>query len=115
MLDGRADAGAIGSPFWKTVRAERLVPEGALTEVWTSPPYNHCMFTSRPDLDVSLERRFAEALSKMNYDNPTHRAVLDAEGLYHWVKPHLDGYTALREACVRQGFFASAAAKSAAE
>ena len=51
VLDGRADAGAIGSPFWKTVRAERLVPEGALTEIWTSPPYNHCMFTSRPDLD----------------------------------------------------------------
>ena len=51
VLDGRADAGAIGSPFWKTVRAERLVPEGALTEIWTSPPYNHCMFTARPDLD----------------------------------------------------------------
>jgi phosphonate transport system substrate-binding protein len=115
VLDGRADAGAIGSPFWKTVRAERLVPEGALTEVWTSPPYNHCMFTSRPDLDVSLERRFAEALSEMNYDNPIHRAVLDAEGLHHWVAPHLDGYTALREACVRQGFFARATAKSAAE
>ena len=61
VLDGRADAGAIGSPFWKTVRAERLVPEGALTEIWTSPPYNHCMFTSRPDLDPSLERRFARS------------------------------------------------------
>ena len=66
------------------------------------------MFTSRPDLDPSLERRFAEALSGMNYDNPTHRAVLDAEGLHHWVEPHLDGYTALREACVRQGFFTNA-------
>src|SRR5262244_1448138 len=115
ILDGRADAGAIGSPFWKAVLNERLVPQGALTEIWTSLPYNHCMFTSRPDLDLSLERRFAEALSGMNYDNPTHRAVLDAEGLHHWVEPHLDGYTALREACVRQGLFTSAAAKSTAE
>jgi phosphonate transport system substrate-binding protein len=73
------------------------------------------MFTSRPDLDVSLERRFAEALSRMNYENPTHRAVLDAEGLHHWVEPHLDGYTAFREACVRQGLFANPASKSAAE
>jgi ABC-type phosphate/phosphonate transport system, periplasmic component len=48
VLDGRADAGAIGSPFWKTVVSERLVPEGALTEIWTSPGYNHCMFTARP-------------------------------------------------------------------
>jgi phosphonate transport system substrate-binding protein len=114
VLDGRADAGAIGSPFWDRVRSERLVPEGALTEIWTSPPYNHCMFTARPDLDTSLERRFAEALSAMNYDNPVHRAVLDAEGLHHWEKPHLEGYASLRQACTRQGFFGDAA-KSAAE
>ena len=41
----------------------------------------------------------------MNYDNPTHRAVLDAEGLQRWVEPQLDGYGALREAAWRQGFF----------
>jgi phosphonate transport system substrate-binding protein len=105
VLDGRADAGAIGSPFWKTVSSERLVPEGALVDIWTSPPYNHCMFTARPDLDLSLERRFADALSGMSYDNPSHRAVLDAEGLRRWVAPHLDGYDALREASARQGFF----------
>jgi phosphonate transport system substrate-binding protein len=114
VLDGRADAGAVGSPFWKTARGERLVPDGALTEIWTSPPYNHCMFTARPDFDASLERRFVDALLAMNYDNPVHRAVLEAEGLHHWEKPHLDGYISLREACSRQGFFGDAA-KSAAE
>jgi ABC-type phosphate/phosphonate transport system substrate-binding protein len=104
VLDGRADAGAIGSPFWKTVRDERLVPEGALTEIWTSPPYNHCMFTARPDLEPALERRFADALSEMSYDNPDHRVVLEAEGLRRWVAPQLDGYHSLREASARQGF-----------
>jgi phosphonate transport system substrate-binding protein len=103
LLDGRADAGAIGSPFWTTVRDERLVPEGALTEIWTSAPYNHCMFTARPDLESALERRFAEALSGMSYDNPNHRVVLDAEGLRRWVAPELDGYASLREASQRQG------------
>jgi ABC-type phosphate/phosphonate transport system substrate-binding protein len=105
VLDGRADAGAIGSPFWKTVETQHLVPEGALQEVWTSPPYHHCMFTARPDLDQELELRFTEALSAMSYDNPAHRAVLDAEGLRRWVPPHTDGYDALREASLRQGFF----------
>ena len=62
------------------MRSERLVPEGALTAIWTSPPFNHCMFTAGPDLDPSLQQRFAEALSGMSYDNPSHRAVLDAEG-----------------------------------
>ena len=105
VLDGRADAGAIGSPFWKAVHSERLVPDGALREIWTSPPYNHCMFTARPDLDQAIERRFADALSKMSYDNPSHREVLDAEGLRQWVVPHLDGYDSLREASAQQGFF----------
>jgi phosphonate transport system substrate-binding protein len=105
VLDGRADAGAIGSPFWTAVHSQRLVPEGALTEIWTSPPYNHCMFTARPDLDSSSEQRFAEALSGMDYDNPGHRAVLEAEGLRRWVKPELAGYDSLRQASVRQGLF----------
>ena len=113
VLDGRADAGAIGSPFWSTVRSERLVPEGALREVWSSAPYNHCMFTARPDLDLEQQRRFAEALSAMNYDNPAHRSILDAEGLQRWLPPHLDGYGALRQAAAQQGFFNHALARLA--
>jgi len=105
VLDGRADAGAIGSPFWTTVRNEHLVPEGGLTEIWSSPPYNHCMFTARPDFDRELEQRFVAALSAMNYDNPAHREILDAEGLQRWLPPDLDGYDALREAATEQGFF----------
>jgi ABC-type phosphate/phosphonate transport system substrate-binding protein len=105
VLDGRADAGAVGSPFWKTVNTDRLVPEGALAEIWTSPPFNHCMFTARPDLDSSLATRFVEALSGMNYENPSHRAVLEAEGLRRWEVPHLDGYDSLRRAAAKQGFF----------
>jgi phosphonate transport system substrate-binding protein len=105
VLDGRADAGAIGSPFWVTVGSERLVPDGALREIWTSPPYNHCMFTARPELDPSLASSFVASLSAMSYDNPNHRPVLEAEGLRRWVEPHLDGYSALREASAHQGFF----------
>ena len=105
VLDGRADAGAIGSPFWNTVRTERLVPEGALTEIWTSRPYNHCMFTARSDLDPALEQAFAKALFGMSYDNPMHRPVLEAEGLRQWLAPQLEAYAELREASAQQGFF----------
>lgn len=113
VLDGRADAGAIGSPFWDTVRKERLVPEGGLNEIWSSPPYNHCMFTARAGLDREQEQRFVEALSGMTYDNPDHRSILDAEGLKRWLMPHLDGYAALRDAAEQQGFFERLLAKSA--
>ena len=105
VLDGRADAGVVGSPFWQRVSDEGLVPKGALKEIWTSPPFNHCMFTARAGFDAALERRFVDALDAMDYDNPNHRAVLEAEGLKRWVAPQLDGYGPLREASTRQGFF----------
>ena len=110
VLDGRADAGAIGSPFWNAVRSERLVPDGALTEIWTSPPFNHCMFTARSDLDPALEQAFAKALFAMSFDNPTHRPVLEAEGLRQWVAPKLDAYAEFREASSQQGFLKRPAA-----
>ena len=113
VLDGRADAGAIGSPFWNTVRSERLVPEGGLQEIWSSPAYNHCMFTARPDFDSEQERRFVEALLGMSYDNPVHRPILEAEGLKRWLPPQVEGYSVLRQAAAEQGFFQQELAKSA--
>ena len=111
VLEGRADAGAICSPFWNTVRKEQSVPEGGLCEIWSSPRYNHCMFTARPDLDLEKEHRFAEALLAMSYDNPLHRSILDAEGLQRWLTPDLDGYADLRQAAAQQGFFKRLLAK----
>jgi phosphonate transport system substrate-binding protein len=105
VLDGRADAGAIGSPFWSSVRDGKLVPAGSLTEVWSSPPYSHCMFTARPGLEPELARRFADALYGMRFDNPDHRPILEAEGLREWVPAETTGYDSLRSACERQGFF----------
>lgn len=110
VLDGRADVGAIGSPFWNAVRSERLVPQGALTEIWSSPRFNHCMFTARSDLDPALEQAFAKALFAMSFDNPIHRPVLEAEGLREWIAPQLDSYASLRDASSQQGFLKRPAA-----
>jgi phosphonate transport system substrate-binding protein len=49
----------------------------------------------------------------MSYDDPVHRAVLDAEGLQRWLPPHVDRYDALRQAAARQGFFKQPFAKAA--
>jgi ABC-type phosphate/phosphonate transport system substrate-binding protein len=62
------------------------------------------MFTARSDLDPALERQFAKALFEMSYDNPMHRAVLEAEGLRQWLAPQLEAYAELREASAQQGF-----------
>ena len=105
VLDGRADAGAVGSSFWSNVQAQRIVPAGALTVVWTSPPYSHCMFTARIGLDADLRRQFVEALLAMRFENPAHKPILEAEGLRQWIVANVSGYDSLRAACVEQGMF----------
>lgn len=105
VLDGRADAGAVGSPFWSTVQAQQIVPAGALTAVWTSPAYSHCMFTARVDLEPELRQRFVSALLAMSIDNPAHRPILEAEGLKRWIVADVEGYASLDEACREQGLF----------
>jgi ABC-type phosphate/phosphonate transport system substrate-binding protein len=105
VLDGRADAGAVGSPFWSSIHAQQIVPAGALVAVWTSPPYSHCMFTARVGLEPEVRERFVQALLGMSFDNPAHRPVLEAEGLRRWILADTAGYGSLHRACEQQGFF----------
>jgi phosphonate transport system substrate-binding protein len=105
VLDGRADAGAVGSPFWSSVQSQRLVPTGAVTAIWTSPPYSHCMFTASVDLEPEMRDRFVRALLTMRYDNPAHRPILEAEGLKEWLAADVNGYASLQQACTEQGLF----------
>jgi ABC-type phosphate/phosphonate transport system substrate-binding protein len=101
VLDGAADAGALGSPFWERIQREKLVPDGTLKEIWQSPPYTHCVFTGRVGLGPDISERFANALFEMKFENEKHRPILEMEGLRRWVKPQ-DGYGSLREAVARQ-------------
>jgi ABC-type phosphate/phosphonate transport system substrate-binding protein len=105
VLDGRADAGAVGSPFWSSIQGQQIAPTAALTVVWSSPPYSHCMFTARVDLEPDSERRFVDALLNMSIDNPAHRPILEAEGLRRWIAADTQGYQSLEQACREQGFF----------
>jgi phosphonate transport system substrate-binding protein len=103
VLDGRADAGAVGDPFWARALSTSQVPRGQASAIWTSPPFHHCMFTTLPDFDDALAHRFTEALYKMSYDNPLHRPVLDGEGLKVWLPPRTDGYASLTDAAQAAG------------
>lgn len=98
VLDGRADAGAVGSPFWAGMVDQGLVPGEAVAPVWTSPPYHHCMFNGRPGLPEPVINAFTDALFAMDFNNPVHRPILEAEGLREWLPADTTGYGSLREA-----------------
>jgi ABC-type phosphate/phosphonate transport system substrate-binding protein len=107
LLDGRADAAAVGAASWDVfVRAGEVPPE-RLAPFWTSPAYSHCNFTALPSLDTAIADAWVAHLMAMDWAYPGHRAILELEGLREWVGPQLDGYRELFDAVDEQGIAAS--------
>jgi phosphate/phosphite/phosphonate ABC transporter binding protein len=108
VVNGKADAGAIGDQYWARILAEGSVDRSKVKAIWTSPPYCHCNFTVlekrfAPDLE-----RWTAVLLKMDYNNPEHRRIMELEGLKRWLPPQLEGYKPLFEAVELQGYFTKA-------
>lgn len=102
VRDGRAEAGAIGEAVWAQLRAAGGA-EGELEEIWTSPPYDHCMFDALEGLPAAVAQRFEQLLFAMSWEDPRHRRILELEGLRQWVAPREEGYESLRAALDQRG------------
>ncbi len=101
VLDGGADAAAIGINTWEAIGRDELMP-GAFEVFWESPTYSHCNFTALPTLAAERFQPWVDHLLAMDWDNPEHRPILEMEGLRQWVPPQLDGYASLFEAIKEQ-------------
>lgn len=105
LMDGRADAGAVGETTWASQSAGGQVDTARLRPVWTSPGYCHCNFTALAAFSADRARRWTESLLAMSYDDPRWRDIMDLEGLKRWVRATpdiLDGYGVLFEAVEQQ-------------
>lgn len=104
VLDGEADAAAIGNTTWAAIGRDDLMP--GLQAFWATPEYFHCNFTA---LDAVPEWRTApwvDHLLAMDWDNPEHRPILELEGLRRWQMTEGDGYATLFQAVEEQGISA---------
>ena len=101
---GDADAGTVGDLIWVMEQAAGHIDTTLLKSVWTSPPFDHCMFDALPDLDTGKIQKFTSALFAMTWDNPEHRRLLELEGLRKWMPPREEGYDSLRAAIAEQGY-----------
>jgi len=106
VIDGRADAAAIGLASWDVFVRAGDVPPQRLRPFWTSPAYSHCNFTALPTLDAQRSDAWVSHLRAMSWDIPEHRRILELEGLREWVAPKLDGYRDVFAAVEEQGIAA---------
>jgi len=106
VIDGGADAAAIGLGSWDVFVRSGDVPPERLQPFWTSPPYSHCNFTAMPTLDADRAAAWVSHLRAMSWGIPEHRRILELEGLREWVAPELDGYCDVFAAVEEQGIAA---------
>jgi ABC-type phosphate/phosphonate transport system substrate-binding protein len=98
LHEGRADAGAVGDLIWVLEQAAGHVDASKVEVLWTTPPFDHCMFDAHPDAPRAKCDAFQRALFAMRWENPAHRRVLELEGLKQWMPPREEGYASLHEA-----------------
>jgi ABC-type phosphate/phosphonate transport system substrate-binding protein len=98
LADGQADAGAIGDLVWINEQAAGHVDTSLIQSLWTTPPFDHCMFDALSDLEPGKIERFKRALFGMTWEVPEHRRLLELEGLKAWMPPREAGYDSLRAA-----------------
>ncbi len=95
LREGKADAGVLGDLVWINEQAAGRIDAAAITSVWTSPGFDHCMFDARPGLPVADGDAFVKALMAMKWEVPEHRRILELEGLKEWKPPREEGYRSL--------------------
>jgi ABC-type phosphate/phosphonate transport system substrate-binding protein len=105
LARGEAAACAMLDLNWDTWTRDGTIDPGQFTVMAATQRFDHCVFTVRPDLDAQRERHWLEALFAMRYDEPSHREMMDLEGLKAWLPGRTSGFDALSAAVAEERFF----------
>ena len=103
VAEGRAQAGTVGDLVWVAEQAAGRVDTSVIEVAWTTPGFDHCMFDAMPTLGDAQVRAFQDALFGMSWEVPSHRRLLELEGLRQWLPPRETGYESLRRALDEMG------------
>jgi len=102
---GEAAACAMLDLNWDAWTRDGTLNPGEFAVIAPTDRFDHCVFTVRGDLDPAAERRWLDALFSMRYDEPSHREMMDLEGLKAWMPGRTTGFMALTAAVTAERFF----------
>jgi len=98
LVEGRGQAGIISQEKWAALQKNTPEEAAKFREVWTSPPFGHCVWTARKDFDKETGARFTKLMTAMDSKDPLTSEVLELEHCKKWVPGSQDGYAVLFEA-----------------
>jgi ABC-type phosphate/phosphonate transport system substrate-binding protein len=105
---GDADVCAMLDQNWEGWIKDGTIDTSEFGIVGETDRFDHCVFTVRQDLDSLAEKAWLDALFAMRYDNPSHREMMDLEGLKAWMPGRTTGFGPLTAAVETERFFAPA-------
>ena len=97
LRDGRGDAGIITVDLWNRESDQSSI-NGEMRQVWTSPPFSHCVFTAAAAFNKDLAARFTKLMTEMDPEEPATLEVMQLEGTKRWLPGSPDGFVKLVEA-----------------
>jgi phosphonate transport system substrate-binding protein len=112
LASGSADAACVLDSNYPIFINEGTLDPGTTRVLATTPPFDHCNFTVRADLDERRLKSFLDALLAMSFQDPEVRAFMEMEGLKKWLPARTSGYAQLEKAVARFNFYGSAASSA---
>jgi phosphonate transport system substrate-binding protein len=112
LASGAADAACVLDANYAVFINEGTLDPGATRVLATTPPFDHCNFTTRADLPEQRVKPFLDALLGMSFQDPEVRVFMELEGLKRWLPARISGYVQLEKAVERFDFFGSAASSA---
>lgn len=100
---GKVDAGALNEAVWDKLVQTRKVDLNKVQVFWTTPPYIDYVWTVRGDLDSSLVEKIAAAFTRLNYSNPTDKALMDLQRTKRYVRVKAEQFKPAEEAAIAAG------------
>lgn len=101
LRQGRGQAGILSAGLWKKLQADSPEEAAQFEDIWTSPPFSHCVFTARADFAPAIGARFSKLMVAMDAKNPLAAEILKLEHCSRWVpagKQAQEGYSDLLSA-----------------
>ena len=105
LARGDADASAMLDLNWQAWTADGTIDPNQFRIIASTDRFDHCVFTVRRELGAKAERAWLDALFRMRYDEPSHREMMDLEGLKAWLPGRTTGFDALSASVAAERFF----------
>ena len=113
LAAGVADAAAVLDSNYNVFINEGTLDPGTSRVLATTPPYDHCNFTTLDTLSEGTKNQFTEVLFEMSFQDSEVRTFMELEGLTKWLPARTEGYKQLEKAVERFRFYAQLDSKSA--